>query len=81
MSKRIRINYFASLREERGVAQEEVTTSAATAAELYEELSRAHRFSLPGSRLRVAINESFVPWSTTLQDGDGLVFIPPVAGG
>ena len=28
-----------------------------------------------------AVNDEFVDWSTTLNDGDKLVFIPPVAGG
>jgi molybdopterin converting factor small subunit len=56
-------------------------TTAATAAELYDDLAKQHGFSLPGARLRVAINDAFVPWTTPLQEGDGLVFIPPVAGG
>jgi molybdopterin converting factor small subunit len=31
--------------------------------------------------LRVAINEEFADWTRPLEDGDHVVFIPPVAGG
>ena len=79
--KTVRVSYFALLREERGQSQEEVVTAAETAGQLYDDLAKAHGFSLPGSRLRVAINDAFVPWTTSLCDGDGLVFLPPVAGG
>lgn len=81
MTKRIEVRYFAILREQRGVAQEKLATAAGTAAELYAELQGRHRFSLPMTSLRVAVNEEFAPWDTPLRDGDALVFIPPVAGG
>jgi len=31
--------------------------------------------------LRVAVNEEFSDWQRPLEDGDRVVFIPPVAGG
>jgi molybdopterin converting factor subunit 1 len=79
--KKIHVQYFAILREQRGVAEEALTTSATTADEFYEELKARHSFTLQSSRLRVAINGEFVPWTTLLQDGATVVFIPPVAGG
>jgi molybdopterin converting factor small subunit len=81
MKKTVRVTYFALLREERGVGEERVETSAATAADLYEELRKCHGFTLGPERLRVAINDGFEPWGTALHDADSLVFIPPVAGG
>ena len=51
--KTVRVSYFALLREERGQSQEEVVTAAETAGQLYDDLAKAHGFSLPGSRLRV----------------------------
>jgi molybdopterin converting factor subunit 1 len=76
----VRVEYFAILRERAGTAREDVNTHAATAAELFSELEKRHRFPrLPS--LKVAINDEFRDWQTTLADGDSVVFIPPVAGG
>lgn len=79
--KRVRVGYFAILRDQRGLAEETVATEARDAAELYRELVRRHGFSLPAERVRAAVNDEFAPWSAELRDGDSLVFIPPVAGG
>jgi sulfur-carrier protein len=79
--KTIHLQYFALLREQRGLGSETLTTSTATAAQLYEELRQRHGFSLPAERLRVAVDGAFAPWSTPLVDGAQIVFIPPVAGG
>jgi molybdopterin converting factor small subunit len=81
MSKQVQVEYFALLREQRGLARESVSTQAASAGELYAELAARHRFTLPADRLRVAIDGEFAPWSTALKEGALLVFIPPVAGG
>lgn len=77
----VHIQYFAILREQRGLARESLATTATTAAALYEELRARHGFSLPVDRVRAAINEEFVAWETPLRDGQIVVFIPPVAGG
>jgi molybdopterin synthase sulfur carrier subunit len=79
--KTVHVRYFAVLREQRGLEEERIETEAVSAAELYEELRGRHRFSLPADRLRVAINDDFAPWTALVNDGDELVFIPPVAGG
>lgn len=77
----VHIEYFAILREQRGVARESITTEAATPATLYAELRARHGFTLPPERIRAAVNEEFVDGSRPLRDGDQIVFIPPVAGG
>ena len=79
--KNIHVQYFAILREQRGLGQEKLHTAAATAADLYAELRTRHGFTLPADRLRVAVNDEFAPWTAPLREGDALVFIPPVAGG
>lgn len=79
--KTVRVQYYAILREQRGLAEERVSTPAATARELYEELRRRHGFSLPVDRLRVSVNDEFAPWTAALREGDTLAFLPPVAGG
>gem|GEM_PF-132050 len=79
--KTIHVQYFAILREQRGLAQEKIATTAATAADLYAELYARHGFMLTPAHLRIAVNEEFAPWAVPLHDGDAVVFIPPVAGG
>jgi molybdopterin synthase sulfur carrier subunit len=75
------VQYFAILREQRGVAEEKLATSAATPAALYTELRARHGFTLPADRVRAAVNDEFVAATATLRDGDRVVFIPPMAGG
>lgn len=75
------IRYFALLREQRGLNEEKLTTSATSATALYEELRARHGFTLPADRVRAAVDGEFVPGSTPLRDGQTVVFIPPVAGG
>lgn len=79
--KTLKVLYFAVLREQRGLAEEILTTTAPTAAELYAELRARHQFTLPEECLRAALNAQFAPWTAELRDGDELAFIPPVAGG
>ena len=52
----ITIQYFALLREQRGLTEERLATAAATPAALYEELRARHGFSLPGDRVRVELS-------------------------
>lgn len=77
----ITVQYFAILREQRGISQEQLTTAATTPAALYDELRARHGFTLPGDRIRAAVNDTFVASATALREGDRIVFIPPVAGG
>lgn len=77
----VSIQYFAILREQRGQTQETLATAAPTPAALYEELRVRHGFTLPGDRVRAAVNGEFVPATHALKPGDQIVFIPPVAGG
>jgi molybdopterin synthase sulfur carrier subunit len=66
MTLPVRLEYFALLREQRGLDAETVLTEC---------------FTLPEERVRVAVNNAFVPWDRTLAANDTVVFIPPVAGG
>jgi molybdopterin converting factor subunit 1 len=81
MFKTIHIQYFAILREQRGVSEETFTTNLKTAQELYALIDSLYFFSLTPDMVRVAINNEFCPWETILKSGDHVVFIPPVAGG
>ena len=79
--KKIHIQYFALLREERGLNEETLETTAQTASDLYRELRQKFNFRLPVDVLKVAVNDEFVRWDTPLKGNDHIVFIPPVAGG
>jgi molybdopterin converting factor subunit 1 len=80
-NKSIKVQYYAILREQARCREEALTTAALTTQQLYLELSRRHGFTLPVTALRVAINADFVTWEHSLNSGDVVVFIPPVAGG
>ena len=81
ISKSVKVEYFASLREESGLREELHQTDSLTAAEIYDELRHKHQFSIDPDLLRVAVNDEFQSWDTVVEDGDLLVFIQPVAGG
>lgn len=77
---RVRVEYFAVLRERAGRGSEDMDTPAATAGALFRELELRYGFPrLPS--IKVAINAEFRDWDSPLADGDTVVFIPPVAGG
>ncbi len=77
----VNIQYFAILREQRGLPRETLATTATTPNALYEELRARHGFTLPADRVRAAVDDEFVEGDKALRDGDRVVFIPPVAGG
>ena len=79
--KEIHIQYFASLREQRGVSEEMIKTDAKTARVLYSTLQKKYGFHLGENTLRVCVNENLSDWETILKDRDWVVFIPPVSGG
>jgi len=77
----IKVQYFAILREQRGQAEEVVTTEAGTPGELFAQLRVRHGFTLAPAMVRAAVNGDFAPMDRRLASGDIVVFIPPVAGG
>jgi len=79
--KKITIQYYAILREQRGIDEEQIETAAQTACELYAELKEKYCFPLEQNSLKVAVNDEFSEWKTALNSGDAVVFIPPVSGG
>lgn len=80
-SKTVQIQYFALMREERGLSSERFDTDATNAQELFDELKTKYHFSIDAQRLRVSINDHFADWQHPLKNEDSVVFIPPVAGG
>jgi molybdopterin converting factor small subunit len=79
--KKVQIEYFAILRDQRGLSTERYETNAPDAQQLFAELQNKFHFTLATERLKVAINDSFADWKTEIKNDDRIVFIPPVAGG
>jgi len=79
--RQIHVQFFALLREQAGCSLLEVATAAGTPRELYRELQDSHRLGLPATLIQVAINARYATLDTPLNEGDRVVFIPPVAGG
>jgi molybdopterin synthase sulfur carrier subunit len=77
--------YFAWVRERVGLPRETVETSAATVAELVEELrGREERYEAAFadlSALRVAIDQELSDFDAPLAGAREVAFFPPMTGG
>lgn len=73
------VKYFALFRERAGRDAERLTTPSSTVGALYDELSP--RLGLASNLVRAAVNGEFVENDHVLNEGDEVVFVPPVAGG
>ncbi|MDX1779909.1 MAG: molybdopterin converting factor subunit 1 [Thalassovita sp.] len=77
--------YFAWVRERIGIPREKVETSAATVADLIEELrAREERYAVAFSdlsALRVAIDQELTDFDASLEGAREVAFFPPMTGG
>ncbi len=78
---RVRLLYFASLRDAAGCDSEEVDVGAGSLAELYEAARTRHGLPMTSDRLRVAMDGAFADWSAMPHVDAEIAFIPPVSGG
>ncbi len=80
---RVKVRLFASLREVVGRAEVPLELPAsATAEEAWRRLAGNFPALAPRrASLAVSVNRVYAGFETALQDGDELVFIPPVSGG
>jgi len=81
----LQVLYFAWVRERIGVASEQVTTNAATVADLVADLrAREDRYALAFSdlsALRVAIDQDLRDFGAPLAGAREVAFFPPMTGG
>lgn len=81
----LQVLYFAWLRERIGLGREEVTTEAATVADLIAELrSREDRYDLAFSDMaavRCAVDQELVELDAPLAGAREVAFFPPMTGG
>ena len=82
---KVRVKYFASIRESVGLSQESLETQADTLGALRDELivrGTAYAQSLArGRAVSVALNQVMSEESAMLMDGCEVAFFPPVTGG
>lgn len=81
----IDVLYFAWVRERIGLPKERVDTSAATVADLIEELkSREERYAVAFADLtaiRVAVDQELTTLDAPLDGAREVAFFPPMTGG
>ncbi len=78
---KLHLQYFSFFCDLCGKSSESLDSSAQNANELYKEIQEKYKFNRDPKNFRVAINDEFSEWDTPLNNGDTIVFIPPVAGG
>ena len=78
---KVKIKYFAAMREATGKSSETMETQAITPLELLNDINDKYQLNFDEHNLKVAINEEYVSFTNSLSELDTIVFIPPVAGG
>ena len=81
---KIKVRYFASLREAIGCSQEELESAAATVGQVRDELlskGGAYLCLERNRSVRMALNQVMVNEDAMLMDQSELAFFPPVTGG
>jgi molybdopterin synthase sulfur carrier subunit len=79
---RVRMRYFASVREMIGLSEEEVAVPAgSTIGSLIERVKNSHEPLHHLKSLLVAVNGEFADMEHELGDGDVVALFPPVSGG
>lgn len=76
-----RVRYFALFREQAGCETETVEWPGGTAKQLFELMSARHPTLKSQAAALVAVNDEMCTWDVALDDGDEVLFFPPVAGG
>ncbi|AIY05521.1 molybdopterin converting factor [Planococcus sp. PAMC 21323] len=76
----ISLRYFAGLKEQTGISEEQVDMSGKTVDELWQWATEKYPDFLSGAA-RIAINEEYALPTDVLESGDIVAFIPPVSGG
>ena len=80
-SIKIQVMYFAILRELTGLDKETFSIKQGNKpGDVLTSINERHEIDL-GINFKIAVNDEFSDWDIELNEGDRLVFIPPVTGG
>ena len=80
-SIKIQVIYFAILRELTGLDKETFSIKQGNKpGDVLTSINERHEIDL-GINFKIAVNDAFSDWDIELNEGDRLVFIPPVTGG
>ena len=80
-SIKIEVIYFAILRELTGIDKETFSIKQGNKpGDVLTSINERHEIDL-GINFKIAVNDEFSDWDIELNEGDRLVFIPPVTGG
>ena len=73
----VTVRFFASLREQTGIAEATLDDGFVDAAAAFSATTGRE----PDPHIRVAINHQYAAWDSPVADGDEVAFFPPVTGG
>ena len=77
----IRVIYFAKLRDLIGLDEEIFSMKKGDdPSDVLASINKKHKIDV-GANFKIAVNDEFSQWDIKLNNGDRLVFIPPVTGG
>ena len=80
-SIKIQVIYFAKLRELTGLDEETFSMKQGNKpGDVLASIKKRHEIDVE-INFKIAVNDEFSDWDIKLNDGDRLVFIPPVTGG
>ncbi len=77
---KIKINYFASLREKVGCSDNSIESDAISLS-TGEVWTLATGLKVFPNKILVAVNQEYVDLNAPVVDGDEVAFFPPVTGG
>ena len=77
----IQVIYFAKLRDLIGLDREIFSMEEGNnPSDVLASIKKKHNIDI-GTNFKIAVNDEFSQWDIKLNNGDRLVFIPPVTGG
>ena len=79
--KNITILFFGKLKETWNTSQLKQSTNCEDIQELYKELLLLTQETPHKQSIKVAINDEFVSWDSTISNNDTIAFLPPSSGG
>ena len=76
---KIKIVYFASLRESLGKSEEEVEVQEESTVQQIWQIVNPQANA--DQKVLCAVNKDYADWNTKVNSGDEIAFFPPVTGG